>query len=95
MTGRPTVTLFCGYLDPTRDPWHPQLLQGRPSPPLLIQAGECTELPLPRGPLAGIIPQANYRSETVQLNRSDLLLAYTDGLSERGPPSDPLEGDQP
>lgn len=64
-------------------------------PPLLIQAGECTELPLPRGPLAGIIPQANYRSETVQLNRSDLLLAYTDGLSERGPPSDPLEGDQP
>ena len=52
------------------------------SPPLLIQAGECTELPLPRGLLAGISPQANYRSESVQLNRGDLLLAYTDGLSE-------------
>jgi len=49
---------------------------------LLIQDGECTELPLPRGLLAGIRPQASYRSETVQLNRSDLLFAYTDGLSE-------------
>ena len=39
-------------------------------------------MPLPRGLLAGISPQASYRSETVQLNRSDLLFAYTDGLSE-------------
>ncbi len=42
----------------------------------------CTELLLPRGPLAGIIPQASYQTETVQLNRSDLLIAYPDGLSE-------------
>jgi len=36
----------------------------------------------PAGLLAGINPQASYRSETAQLNHSDLLFADTDGLSE-------------
>ena len=74
------ATLFCGYLEPTRG-----LLTYSNAghlPPLLIQGGQCTELPLPRGPLVGILPEASYRSETVQLNRKDLLFAYTDGLSE-------------
>jgi phosphoserine phosphatase RsbU/P len=74
------VTLFCGYLEPTRGTL--TYSNAGHLPPLLIQAGGCTELPLPRGLLAGISPQASYRSETVQLNRSDLLFAYTDGLSE-------------
>jgi sigma-B regulation protein RsbU (phosphoserine phosphatase) len=74
------VTLFCGYLNPNRGTL--TYSNAGHLPPLLIQDGECTELPLPRGPLAGIISQASYRSETVQLNRSDLLFAYTDGLSE-------------
>ena len=74
------VTLFCGYLEPTRGTL--TYSNAGHLPPLLIQDGECTELPLPRGLLAGIRPQASYRSETVQLNRSDLLFAYTDGLSE-------------
>jgi sigma-B regulation protein RsbU (phosphoserine phosphatase) len=74
------VTLFCGYLEPTRGTL--TYSNAGHLPPLLIQAGVCTELPLPRGLLAGISPQARYRSETVQLNRSDLLFAYTDGLSE-------------
>ena len=37
---------------------------------------------LPRRPLAGIIPQASYRTKTVLFNRSDLLIAHIDGLSE-------------
>lgn len=74
------VTLFCGYLEPTCGTL--TYSNAGHLPPLLIQAGACTELPLPRGLLAGISPQARYRSETVQLNRSDLLFAYTDGLSE-------------
>jgi sigma-B regulation protein RsbU (phosphoserine phosphatase) len=74
------VTLFCGYLEPARGTL--TYSNAGHLPPLLIQAGVCTELPLPRGLLAGISPQARYRSETVQLNRSDLLFAYTDGLSE-------------
>ena len=39
-------------------------------------------LPLPRGLLAGIVPHATYRSQSVQLHRGELLFAYTDGLSE-------------
>jgi sigma-B regulation protein RsbU (phosphoserine phosphatase) len=74
------VTLFCGYLEPARGTL--TYSNAGHLPPLLIQAGVGTELPLPRGLLAGISPQARYRSETVQLNRSDLLFAYTDGLSE-------------
>ncbi|MEI6615689.1 MAG: SpoIIE family protein phosphatase [Cyanobium sp. ELA507] len=74
------VTLFCGYLEPTLGTL--TYSNAGHLPPLLIQAGVCTELPLPRGLLAGISPKARYRSETVQLNRSDLLFAYTDGLSE-------------
>jgi sigma-B regulation protein RsbU (phosphoserine phosphatase) len=74
------VTLFCGYLEPTRGTL--TYSNAGHLPPLLIQGGECTELPLPRGLLIGISPKAIYRSETVQLNRSDLLFAYTDGLSE-------------
>ncbi|MCX5956107.1 MAG: SpoIIE family protein phosphatase [Cyanobacteria bacterium] len=74
------VTLFCGYLEPTLGTL--TYSNAGHLPPLLIQGGECTALPLPRGLLAGISPQASYRSETVQLNRSDLLFAYTDGLSE-------------
>jgi len=74
------VTLFCGYLEPTLGTL--TYSNAGHLPPLLIQGGECTALPLPRGLLAGISPQATYRSETVQLNRSDLLFAYTDGLSE-------------
>ena len=74
------VTLFCGYLEPTLGTL--TYSNAGHLPPLLIQAGVCTELLLPRGLLAGISPKARYRSETVQLNRSDLLFAYTDGLSE-------------
>jgi sigma-B regulation protein RsbU (phosphoserine phosphatase) len=74
------VTLFCGYLETTSGIF--TYSNAGHLPPLLIQAGGCTELPLPPGLLAGISPKASYRSETVQLNRSDLLFAYTDGLSE-------------
>jgi hypothetical protein len=74
------ATLFCGYLEPSSGRF--TYSNAGHLPPLLIQDGRCTELPLPRGLLAGVAPRATYRAETVQLNRGDLLFAYTDGLSE-------------
>ncbi len=74
------VTLFCGYLEPTSGTL--TYSNAGHLPPLLIQSGRCAELPLPSGLLAGISARATYRAETVKLNRSDLLFAYTDGLSE-------------
>lgn len=74
------ATLFCGYLEPASGTL--TYSNAGHLPPLLIQEGHCTELPLPRGLLAGVAPRATYRAATVQLNRGDLLFAYTDGLSE-------------
>lgn len=74
------VTLFCGYLEPTSGRF--TYSNAGHLPPLVLQDDRCSELPLPRGLLAGVAPRATYRSETVQLNRGDLLFAYTDGLTE-------------
>lgn len=74
------ATLFCGYLEPATGTL--TYSNAGHLAPLLIQDGRCSELPLPRGLLAGVAPRATYRAETVQLNRGDLLFAYTDGLSE-------------
>lgn len=74
------VTLFCGYLEPSSGIL--TYSNAGHLPPLLIQEGGCRLLPLPRGPLSGIVPQATYRCETARLNPGDLLFAYTDGLSE-------------
>ena len=74
------TTLFCGYLEPGSGTF--TYSNAGHLPPLLIQEGRCTELPLPRGLLAGVAPRATYRAQTVQLNPGDLLFAYTDGLSE-------------
>jgi sigma-B regulation protein RsbU (phosphoserine phosphatase) len=74
------VTIFCGYLEPTSGTL--TYSNAGHLPPLLIQSGGWKDLPLPRGLLAGISARATYRTETVRLNRGDLLFAYTDGLTE-------------
>jgi serine phosphatase RsbU (regulator of sigma subunit) len=48
-------------------------------PPALLRAGRTTDLDK-GGLVLGVIPQAEYRSETVQLKDDDCLLFYTDGL---------------
>lgn len=74
------ATLFCGYLDPASGCF--TYSNAGHCPPLVIQDGRSAELPLPRGPLAGVFPEARYHAESTHLARGDLLFAYTDGLSE-------------
>jgi sigma-B regulation protein RsbU (phosphoserine phosphatase) len=74
------TTLFCGYLEPATGSF--TYSNAGHLPPLLIQNARCSELPLPRGLVAGVSAKARYRTETVHLNPGDLLFAYTDGLSE-------------
>ena len=53
------------------------------NPPLLIKAGKAEPLRLDAGGLVvGLLPQADYEEQSIVLNSGDLLLTYTDGISE-------------
>jgi sigma-B regulation protein RsbU (phosphoserine phosphatase) len=50
-------------------------------PPLLLRAGEVTLLEV-TGTVVGLFPAIRYEEQTVQLRENDLLIAYTDGITE-------------
>ena len=50
-------------------------------PPLLLRKDEITPLAV-NGMIVGAFPFAEYTADTVQLQRGDLLVAFTDGLTE-------------
>jgi sigma-B regulation protein RsbU (phosphoserine phosphatase) len=74
------ATVFCGYLDTVTGRF--DYSNAGHLPPLLIRDSDFSSLPLPRGMMVGISERATYRGASIQLNRGDLLFAYTDGLSE-------------
>jgi sigma-B regulation protein RsbU (phosphoserine phosphatase) len=50
-------------------------------PPLLLRAGEATLLEV-TGTVVGLFPAMRYEEQTVELRANDLLIAYTDGITE-------------
>jgi phosphoserine phosphatase RsbU/P len=51
-------------------------------PPLLVSnGGRITPLP-PTGPVVGVIPDADFLVKNISMNRSDLLLVFTDGIPD-------------
>ena len=50
-------------------------------PPLLLRAGSVSPLEV-NGMIVGAFPQAEYSATNLSLERGDLLVAYTDGLTE-------------
>jgi len=54
---------------------------------LLGNEGEITEL-WPTGPIVGIIPNAEFLAKEIVINENDLLLAYTDGVTDALNPKD-------
>ncbi len=74
------VTLFLAVLDPQTG--HLAYINGGHNPPIILnQAGELRRLP-PTGPAVGLRADAQYRLETTTLQPGDMLLAYTDGVTE-------------
>jgi serine phosphatase RsbU (regulator of sigma subunit)/anti-sigma regulatory factor (Ser/Thr protein kinase) len=75
-----TATAVIAYYDP-----HDRTLTwaqaGHPAP-LRTRAGVTVELPRPRGPLLGVLADAEYERASVAFEPDDLLLLYTDGLVE-------------
>jgi sigma-B regulation protein RsbU (phosphoserine phosphatase) len=72
--------MFCGYLDVTSGRF--TYSNGGHCAPLLLQGAECRPIPLPRGALLGVFPDRSYRSLALQLEPGDLLMVYTDGVTE-------------
>jgi phosphoserine phosphatase RsbU/P len=50
-------------------------------PPLLLRAGEVTLLEV-TGTVVGAFPSIRYEEQTIELRAHDLLIAYTDGITE-------------
>ncbi|MCC6474562.1 MAG: SpoIIE family protein phosphatase [Burkholderiales bacterium] len=74
------VTILCGLFD-TRSGRFTYSNAGH-NPPYAGRAGGYYELPVPRGPLAGIDPDARFSSAECRLARGDTLVLYTDGVPE-------------
>ncbi|MCE5233282.1 MAG: SpoIIE family protein phosphatase [Mizugakiibacter sp.] len=75
------VTLFCGVLDLAEGALA-YASAGHEAPLLLRADGECVTLPIAGGPPLGVDPAAQFAAQRYALDAGDLLLAYTDGVTD-------------
>ncbi len=75
------VTLFYAVVDPAGKTL--TYVNAGHNPPLLFRSGSDSPMPLKgTGIILGVMPEADYREETVALESGDLLVCYTDGVTE-------------
>ncbi len=83
------ATMFFGILDA-----HGKFVYinaGHPSP-LLLRAGEVTELTSEGSFPVGLIPEADYEAKTVTLEGDDTLILFSDGVTEAVNPAEEMFG---
>ena len=85
------VTLLCAVYDP-RTGRLDYASAGHP-PPVLIRGGTAQFLPLKPGMVAGVMAGLSAPSQSVQLQPGDLVVFYTDGVTEAFDPADNLYGE--
>lgn len=65
------------------------------NPPLILRAGGSVEwMKLPDGMVLGVMPESPYETRTVNLRKGDMLVLYTDGVTEAMNPMRQLYSDQ-
>ena len=74
------VTLFCGFLDVSSR--RMTYSNGGHGAPLLVSGGTARFLEIPDGVLIGALEDMRYQAMEHQLQQGDLLLCYTDGMTE-------------
>ena len=74
------VTLFCGVLDTASG--RLVYTSGGHCAPLVVEDGEATVLPIPKGTLIGAIPGLRYVAKEMVLAPGATLVCFTDGVSE-------------
>jgi len=83
------ATMFFGILD--RDGQLVFINAGHPSP-LILRRGKVTELFSEGSFPVGLIPEANFTAATVNLEPSDTLILFSDGVTEAMDPEEQLFG---
>ena len=73
------ATLFYAQLDPASR--RLDYVNAGHNPPLLVRGGEAIRLET-GGTVVGLLPSYAYRQGTIELKRGDVLVAFTDGISE-------------
>jgi sigma-B regulation protein RsbU (phosphoserine phosphatase) len=79
------VTLFCGFLDVASG----RIVYSNAGHLAPLHWGDSTMgcLPMPKGPVVGVIPGTAYSSYEVVLHEGDFVLCFTDGVSEAQTPA--------
>jgi serine phosphatase RsbU (regulator of sigma subunit) len=85
------ATVFFGLLDPENGDlaW----VNGGHEPPMLRRRSGEVERLLPSGPAVGALPDMAWEPREVRLDPGDLLLAFTDGVTEERAPAGAFYGE--
>jgi phosphoserine phosphatase RsbU/P len=86
------VTLFAGILDLKTGEL--AFSNAGHNPPLILTAdGQCSFLKLPDGLVLGVMTDAEYRDDAMRLQPGDMIVTYTDGVTEAMSPQKKLYSD--
>ncbi|HMA34859.1 MAG TPA: SpoIIE family protein phosphatase [Chloroflexia bacterium] len=86
------ATLFFGVLDPASGLL--TYVNGGHEPPVLLGAGGVKAHLTPTGPAVGMLPDMEYTTRQVEFAPGDVLVAFTDGVTEARGPDGGLFGDE-
>jgi len=82
------ATLFFGVLNPSSGIL--SYVNGGHEPLYVINAGSIKGRLKPTGPAVGLMPDITYNVQEIQLEPGDLLIGYTDGVTEARSPQDEI-----
>jgi serine phosphatase RsbU (regulator of sigma subunit) len=80
------ATLFFGVLNPSTGML--SYVNGGHEPLYVINAGSIKERLKPTGPAVGLMPDITFKTQQIKLEPGDLLVGYTDGVTEARSPAD-------
>ncbi len=80
------ATLFFGVLNPTTG--RLCYVNGGHEPLYVINSGQIKHQLMPTGPAVGLMPEITFKTEHIALEPGDLLVGYTDGVTEARSPED-------
>jgi PAS domain S-box-containing protein len=75
-------TLLCGFLRPNASSVRLALANGGHPPPIVVRAPGTVEVPHNRDTVIGAFNDLSWSSRQLTLNVGDILVAYTDGITE-------------
>jgi serine phosphatase RsbU (regulator of sigma subunit) len=82
------ATLFFGHLNPATGTLH--YINGGHEPPYVIGSSGIKQVLKATGPAVGMMPESNFAVGNIRMECGDVLIGYTDGVTEARSPEDEL-----